>query len=151
MFDSAQLCLFRVSSILPALTPGPDILTVIARGGVSQGRKPALVSVAGFTLSCINHTLILVIGIAVLLKALPTAFNIIKYIGAAYLAYIGIQIIRHPKHVRTLHSKKEAGLKKTFRQSILANLLNPKVALFFLAFLPKSVNPTYGHENLQLL
>lgn len=150
MFDSAQLYLFIITSLLLALTPGPDNLTVVARG-ISQGRKPALVAAAGFILGCINHTLLLMLGVAVLLKTSPLAFNIIKYLGAAYLAYVGIQMIRHRKHALTPCVNPEVSLKKIFWQSMLANLLNPKVALFFLAFLPQFVNPAYGNENLQLL
>ncbi len=149
MFDSYQLYLFCITSVLLALTPGPDILTVVARG-ISQGRKSALVAAAGFSLGCLNHTMILVLGMAALLKASPTAFSVIKYLGGAYLVYIGIQMFRHRKHLLALRANMETNLKKVFIQSILANLLNPKVALFFLAFLPQFVNPEFGHQSLQL-
>ncbi len=149
MFDSYQLYLFFITSVLLALTPGPDILTVIARG-ISQGRKPALVAAAGFSLGCLNHTVVLVLGMAALLKASPTAFSVIKYMGGAYLVYIGIQMIRHRRRMLSPRANMEANLKKIFIQSILANLLNPKVVLFFLAFLPQFVNPEFGHQSLQL-
>lgn len=149
MFDSYQLYLFFITSVLLALTPGPDILTVVARG-ISQGRKPALVAAAGFSLGCLNHTVVLVLGMAALLKASPTAFSVIKYLGGAYLVYIGIQMIRHRRHTLSPRANMEANLKKIFIQSILANLLNPKVVLFFLAFLPQFVNPEFGHQSLQL-
>ena len=150
MFTQAQLSLFIITSVLLAFTPGPDILTVIARG-ISQGRKPALVAAAGFALGCLNHTLILVLGVAALIKASPAAFSVIKYLGGAYLAYIGVQMIRHRKHALTPRANLEGSLRKIFWQSVLANLLNPKVALFFLAFLPQFVNPGFGHESLQIL
>lgn len=150
MPDSTQLYLFIITSVLVALTPGPDILTVIARG-ISQGHKPAIVAATGFALGCLNHTMILVLGVAALLKASPMAFSIIKHLGAAYLAYIGIQMIRHRKHTLAPHPSPKISLKKVFMQSILANLLNPKVALFFLAFLPQFITPGFGHESLQLL
>ena len=149
MFDSYQLYLFFITSVLLALTPGPDILTVVARG-ISQGRKPALVAAAGFSLGCLNHTVVLVLGMAALLKASPTAFSVIKYLGGAYLVYIGIQMIRHRRRMLSPRANMEANLKKIFIQSILANLLNPKVVLFFLAFLPQFVNPEFGHQSLQL-
>lgn len=142
--------LFIATSVLLALTPGPDILTVIARG-LSEGRKAALTAAAGFGLGCLNHTLILVLGIAALLKASPTSLSIIKHVGALYLAYIGVQMIRHRKHALTLKDTPQGGLKKIFFQSVLANLLNPKVILFFLAFLPQFTNPAVGSESLQLL
>ena len=91
------------------------------------------------------------LGVADLLKASPAAFSVIKYLGATYLAYIGIQMIRNRKHALTPRSDRETSLKKVFLQSVLANLLNPKVALFFLAFLPQFVNHAHGHESLQLL
>ncbi len=150
MLNQAQLPLFVFAATLLALTPGPDILTVIARG-ISQGRKAAIIAALGFALGCFNHTLILVLGIAALVKASPLAFSIIKYLGAIYLAYIGIQMIRQRKHTLTLKANLETNLKKIFLQSILANLLNPKVILFFLAFLPQFVSPPLGHESMQLL
>ena len=117
MFTLTQISLFSLTFALVALTPGPDILTVVARG-ISQGRKPALVAAAGFALGCINHTLILVLGVAALLKASPAAFSVIKYLGAAYLAYIGIQMIRNRKHALTPRSDRETSLKKVFLQSV---------------------------------
>ena len=111
MFDSYQLYLFFITSVLLALTPGPDILTVVARG-ISQGRKPALVAAAGFSLGCLNHTVVLVLGMAALLKASPTAFSVIKYLGGAYLVYIGIQMIRHRRRMLAPRANMEANLKK---------------------------------------
>lgn len=150
MFNQAQLSLFVIAAALVAFTPGPDILTVIARG-ISQGRKAAIVAALGFSVGCLNHTLILVLGIAALIKASPLAFSVIKYLGAAYLAYIGIQMILHRNRALTPRANLENNLRKIFLQSVLANLLNPKVILFFLAFLPQFVKADYGHESLQLL
>ncbi|MBQ4132621.1 MAG: LysE family translocator [Desulfovibrionaceae bacterium] len=149
MFSQAQLSLFMLSAVLLALTPGPDILTVVARG-ISQGRRAAVTAALGFSLGCLNHTLILVLGVSALIKASPLAFSIIKYLGALYLAYIGIQMIRFRKLALAPKTNSEAQTGRIFWQSVLANLLNPKVALFFLAFLPQFVVPAHGNESLQL-
>ena len=150
MLSTTQMYVFITSAMLLAITPGPDILTVLARG-IAQGRKAASVTALGLALGCINHTLILVLGVAALLKASPAAFSVIKYLGGAYLAYIGIQMIRHRGNVLTPSAGNAKSLHKIFIQSILANLLNPKVALFFLAFLPQFVQPGPMAESLQLL
>ena len=150
MLSASQMYIFIASAMLLAITPGPDVLTVLARG-IAQGRKEALVTAVGLALGCINHTLILVLGVAALLKASPAAFSIIKYLGGAYLAYIGIQMIRHRENALQPATSKVKSLHKIFMQSILANLLNPKVALFFLAFLPQFVQPGPMPESLQLL
>ena len=149
MCSQSQLSLFILAAVLVALTPGPDILTVVARG-ISQGRKAALTAAAGFALGCLNHTLILVLGISALLRASPLAFSLIKYLGAAYLAWVGLQMIRGCKRALALEAAVENDCKKIFWQSVLANLLNPKVALFFLAFLPQFTDPARGHESAQL-
>lgn len=147
---STQIYLFIASAILLAITPGPDVLTVLARG-IAQGHKAAAVSALGFALGCLNHTLVLVLGVSALLKASPAAFNFIKYFGAAYLAYIGIQMIRQRSTALAPAAGKNKSLPKIFVQSVLANLLNPKVALFFLAFLPQFVQPGTMPQSLQLL
>lgn len=149
MINGAELLLFITTSMLLAITPGPDVLTVIARG-IAQGRKQASVAALGFALGCLNHTLIVMMGAAALLKASPAAFSIIKYLGAAYIIYIGIQMIRH-RASTTLPAAKQSSMRKIFQQSMLANLLNPKVALFFLAFLPQFTISNGWPESLQLL
>ncbi len=150
MLSANQIYLFIISAVVMAFAPGPDILTVLARG-ISQGRREAFAAATGFALGCINHTLILVLGVAALLKASPTALTIIKWGGAFYLIYIGIQMIRSRKSILMPEEKKAVTLKTIFMQSVLANLLNPKVILFFLSFLPQFVRPEQGSTTWQLL
>lgn len=151
MIEPAQLLLFAGSVFLLALTPGPDILYVLARG-LSQGRKAGLCAAAGFNLGVIVHTLFAAFGISAVLAASATAFMVIKFAGAAYLIYLGLKMLRASGTAGAVNGDRQRmPLRVIFRQSIVANVLNPKVALFFLAFLPQFTNPGQGPVALQML
>lgn len=149
MPDLTHIILFLTASAVLAITPGPDIIYVLTRG-IAQGRKAALVAAFGFNLGVIAHTLFAVFGLSAILRTSAIAYACIKYAGAAYLIYIGIQLFRARKEQSNTADTSASSLQTIFRQTIIANILNPKVALFFLAFLPQFVDPARGNAKWQM-
>ena len=139
--------LFLAASIAITAAPGPDNLQVLARG-ISQGRAAGLVAALGFAAGISFHTTLAALGVAALLKSSPMAFEAVKLAGAAYLVWIGIKAIRS-KGLSTAHERPSQPLAVVFRQSVIGNLLNPKVTLFFIVFLPQFVNP-HGAQGVML-
>ena len=131
--------LFLATSIAITLAPGPDNLQVLARG-ISQGRAAGLVAALGFAAGITFHTTLATLGVAALLRSSPLAFQAIKYAGAAYLIWIGIKALRS-QGLATAHERPAQPLWSVFRQSVFGNMLNPKVTLFFLVFLPQFIEP----------
>lgn len=142
MFGIQNLSLFLVSCILLNLTPGQDTIYIIGRS-VAQGRKAGILSAFGIMTGVLIHTLFASLGLSVILATSSLAFSILKYAGAAYLVWIGIGFLRNDGHDERLKMIEEKRLMpwKIYRQGVLTNLLNPKVALFFLSFLPQFVDP----------
>lgn len=144
MLEAHDFWLFLSASFLLWLTPGPDTMYILART-ISQGRLAGLFSVLGVSAGILAHTLFAAIGLSAILATSALAFTVVKSIGAAYLIYLGIQAWRS-NHTRAGSSGVAAqGRTKLFYQGFLTNLLNPKIALFFLAFLPQFVAP--GSDN----
>ena len=139
--------LFLAASIAITAAPGPDNLQVLARG-ISQGRAAGLVAAIGFAAGISFHTTLAALGVAALLKSSPIAFEAVKLAGAAYLIWIGIKAIRS-KGLSSAHERPSQPLAVVFRQSVIGNLLNPKVTLFFIVFLPQFVNP-HGGQSVML-
>ena len=139
--------LFLAASVAITMAPGPDNLQVLARG-ISQGRAAGLVAALGFAAGISFHTTLAALGIAALLKSSPIAFQAVKLAGAAYLVWIGIKSIRS-KGLSTAHERPSQPLAVVFRQSVIGNMLNPKVTLFFIVFLPQFVNP-HGAQSVVL-
>ncbi|MGF6371014.1 threonine/homoserine/homoserine lactone efflux protein [Paraburkholderia sp. RAU6.4a] len=131
--------LFLATSIAITVAPGPDNLQVLARG-ISQGRAAGLVAALGFAAGITFHTTLAALGVAALLRSSPLAFEAIKLAGAAYLVWIGIKALRS-QGLATAHERAPQPLSTVFRQSVLGNLMNPKVTLFFVVFLPQFVQP----------
>ena len=150
MLDPSKLIIFASASMILAITPGPDIIYTLARG-ITQGRKAALYAAMGFNIGPIFHTICAAIGLSAVLRSSALAYQGIKYLGAAYLIYIGIQTWR--SHSLTPKEGKTDFLnpKAIFKQTIICNILNPKVALFFLAFLPQFVDPAEGSVGIQMI
>jgi len=149
MLEVDQILLFATTAILLAVTPGPDIIYVITRG-ITQGRASAMAAAAGFSLGNIFHTAFVILGISAIIKASAIAFTMIKIAGAVYLAYIGIKIFMS-KGVETAEKDDKLLKPRTvFLQSIIANILNPKVAIFFIALFPQFVRTQNGNEALQI-
>jgi threonine/homoserine/homoserine lactone efflux protein len=139
--------LFLAASIAITVAPGPDNLQVLARG-ISQGRAAGLVAALGFAAGISFHTTLAALGVAALLKSSPMAFEAVKLAGAAYLVWIGIKAIRS-KGLSSAHERPSQPLAVVFRQSVIGNLMNPKVTLFFIVFLPQFVNP-HGGQSVML-
>ena len=143
------LIAFVVASLALLATPGPDLLAVIGRG-VGQGRYAAIVTVIGYALGDAIQTTFAILGLSALIRSSAIAFEIVKYIGAIYLVFLGIQEIRHKQSRMVKKSKEIISPAVVLRQSIVASILNPKTALFFLAFLPQFVDVTKGNIKVQL-
>lgn len=144
-----DIALFLVASALLTVAPGPDIVYVLARGA-SQGVKAGLAAAMGFATGCIFHTALAALGVAALIRSTPVAFDAVRYAGAAYLAWIGIQALRHRSAFAVAASGDRRALATIYRQSVIGNVLNPKVTLFFLAFLPQFVDRDAGNAGVQM-
>jgi threonine/homoserine/homoserine lactone efflux protein len=151
MISLDNFLLFAFASLMLNITPGNDMLYVATRSA-SQGVKAGIVSSLGIAGGCIVHLLAAVIGLSAIIANSAVAFNIIKYIGAAYLVYLGIRSFLSKQNKFNLNDKIEKqSLSKLFWQGVFTNVLNPKVALFFLAFLPQFIHPEKGNAALQIL
>ena len=142
---------FAFASLMLNITPGADMLYVAARS-TSQGVKAGIVSALGITVGCIVHLLAAVLGLSAIIAGSALAFSIIKYAGAVYLIYLGVSAFFSKQNVFHLN-KNPAPLPliKIFRQGVVTNVLNPKVALFFLAFLPQFIHPGKANAQWQIL
>lgn len=151
MISLNDFLLFAFASLMLNITPGNDMLYVATRS-TSQGIKAGTVSSLGIAGGCIVHLLAAVIGLSAIIASSAVAFNVIKYIGAAYLIYLGIKAFLSNQNKFSISDKIEKkSLSKLFWQGVLTNVLNPKVALFFLAFLPQFIHPEKGNTALQIL
>jgi threonine/homoserine/homoserine lactone efflux protein len=150
--DPNLLAVFLVATVALNLSPGPDMFYVISRS-LEQGRRAGIVSALGVGAGTLVHTLVTAVGLSAILVSIPVAFDAIRYAGAAYLAYLGLRILlakRQDKTTATPEHDLRASLWGVFRQGVLTNVLNPKVALFFLAFLPQFVDSSRGPVALQI-
>jgi threonine/homoserine/homoserine lactone efflux protein len=150
MLNLERLPLFILTSLILLLTPGPAVLYIIARS-VDQGRRAGLVSVASIEVGNFFHALAAALGLSALLLSSALAFSVVKYLGAAYLVYLGIRKILSPPPAAETESGRPQSLRQIFFQGVTVAVLNPKTALFFVAFLPQFVNPGRGQVALQLL
>jgi len=134
------------------LIPGPAVLYIIARSA-SQGTRAGLVSVAGIHLGTTVHVAAAVAGLSALVAASATAFATVKLAGATYLIYMGIRSLRQLRHGAepTGTPIESRPLRRVFRDAVLVNVLNPKTAVFFLAFVPQFIDPSAGGATTQLL
>ncbi len=142
--------LFLVAAMMLTLAPGPDNIYVLTRG-VAQGKKAGLVAALGFSSGLFFHTLLAVLGFAAIIKAYPAAYHALQYAGAAYLVYLGIRTLRSAASMSLDATMAPVSLSRIYWQSVIANILNPKVTLFFIAFLPQFVNVQAGHVAWQML
>jgi threonine/homoserine/homoserine lactone efflux protein len=146
----SNFALFFTASWVLIITPGPDMIYVVTRG-ISQGRKAGVISAIGVTLGILVHTIFAAFGLAILLRTSALAFLVVKFAGAGYLIYLGVQAVRIKSDFMFTNDKPNVGIKKIFVQGILSNVLNPKIALFFLAFLPQFVHPDNGSAAIQMV
>ena len=144
-----DLALFATAAIVLLLIPGPAVLYIVARS-VDQGRVAGLASAAGIATGTLMHVVAASAGLSALLLSSATAFSVVRYAGAAYLVYLGIKKLRErPETANGIHHVKAVPMRKVFAQGTMVNVLNPKTALFFFAFLPQFVSPARGHVSLQ--
>jgi len=151
-----DLWLFAATVFVFNLTPGPDLLFTLART-LQHGVRGGVAAACGIGAGCIVHTLAAAFGLAAVLAASADAFSVVKWIGAAYLVWLAIGLLRaEPKvdaDAPTVVAKaaSEASLGRIFRQGLLTNALNPKVAIFFLAFLPQFIDVASPHKTYAFL
>lgn len=149
MIDPAAYLLFLGASLVLLLTPGPAVLYIVARS-VEQGRLGGIVSVAGVGLGNLAHVAAAAIGVSAIIAASALAFSVLKYLGAAYLIWLGIKTLRARATPLTLEVEGKP-LARLFTEGAIVAALNPKTALFFLAFLPQFISPAAGAVWLQIL
>jgi threonine/homoserine/homoserine lactone efflux protein len=148
--SSHDFALFALASLLLNLTPGADMLYVISRS-TTQGVKAGMMSALGITTGCLVHITAAVFGLSMIIMKSAMAFAFIKYAGAAYIIWLGIKsLIAHSSYDVNTNISKDSYL-KIFTQGAFINILNPKVALFFLAFLPQFIDVNANQIELQTL
>jgi threonine/homoserine/homoserine lactone efflux protein len=153
MPSALSLLLFSGAALVLLVVPGPAVLYIVARSA-SQGRRAGLVSVAGIHTGTVVHVLAALLGLSALVVASATAFSTVKLAGAAYLVYLGVRALTARGHTTgepVPGSSPDRPLRRVFADGVVLNILNPKTALFFLAFVPQFVDVGAGHPSLQLL
>lgn len=150
MIPLTALPLFLLASWALNIVPGPDMLYVLARGA-NQGRRAGLASALGIAGGCVIQMSLVALGLAGILAAVPLAYDIVKFVGAGYLIYLGIRGLLSRQNTLETPQIEQTALWRVFAQGVVTNVLNPKVALFFLAFLPQFTSPAYGSVPLQII
>jgi threonine/homoserine/homoserine lactone efflux protein len=151
---TASLTVFMFAALALNISPGPDMLYVISRS-LEQGRRAGVVSALGIGAGTLVHTFVAAIGLSAILLSLPIAFDFIKYAGSVYLIYLGIRMLLARSNSKATADSPAVtnndGLRSVFRQGVTTNVLNPKVALFFLAFLPQFIDRSSGALAPQMM
>lgn len=151
MPDFATLALFAAAALALCATPGPDMLLIASRSA-SQGKASGFATLAGIQVGTYCHALAAALGLSQLFLVVPVAYDIVRYAGAAYLLYLAWQAFRSPG---ALQAPVAGGYRYpigvVFRQGLLTNLLNPKMALFVLALFPQFIDPAVGSVAMQIM
>ena len=150
MLDPHSLLLFISAGLLLNITPGPDVLYIVGRS-VSQGRVAGVVSALGIAAGCLVHIAAAALGLSALMVALPLAYDAVRYVGAAYLIWLGVRALRSRAGALEVRAMERVSHGRIFRQGMITNVLNPKVAMFFLAFLPQFTDAARGSLPLQFV
>ena len=150
MPDLYHFGLFVAAAIVLNAMPGPGVLYIVMRS-IDQGRRAGLLSVAGVAVGALIHSSAAAFGLSALLLSSSIAFEMVKYLGAAYLIFLGVQKFVKREDPAKAVERANATPFRVFYQGVLANTLNPKTALFFFAFLPQFVNVSRGSVALQVL
>jgi threonine/homoserine/homoserine lactone efflux protein len=150
MPDSQTLLLFITAALLLLLTPGPAVFYIVARS-LDQGRLAGLVSTLGINTGTLFHIAAAAFGLSALLMSSALAFGIVKYLGAAYLVYLGIRTLLERAEETAQEVRQVKALRRVYYEAVLVNLLNPKTALFFFAFLPQFIDPGRGAVSTQVV
>jgi len=152
MFGITNFEAFIFAGIILNLTPGADTMYILGRS-ISQGKKAGTLSALGIATGALVHCLFAALGLSVILAKSALAFEIVKYAGAVYLIYLGIKMLmsKTAENFELKNNNGQVNYKKIYLSGILTNVLNPKIALFFLAFLPQFINPEYSQSFLPFL
>ena len=150
MPGSSSLLLFVSAAVVLLAIPGPAVLYVTSRS-IGQGRRAGFISALGIGVGTLVHAAAAAAGLSALLMSSAMAFSVVKYLGAAYLIYLGIQKLRREESLEPTQEAPRTKLSRVFGQGIVVNILNPKTALFFFAFLPQFVDASRGNVALQIL
>lgn len=150
MIDTPSLIIFIGAALALLLAPGPAVLYIVARS-IDQGSFAGIISVLGIGLGSLIHVIAAALGLSALLVSSALAFMIVKYLGAAYLIYLGMTTLFKKSAPIDEEKPQEQSLFQIFRQGVIVNVLNPKTALFFFAFLPQFVDAGNGSVSLQIL
>ena len=149
MPDLNSLISFAVASVALLVIPGPAVIYIVNRS-VADGRQIGLAAVVGLELGTFMHVLAATVGLSAILATSENAFNVVKYLGASYLVLIGLRTLtRKPEAISTSASSMTQS--QAFRQGFIINTLNPKIALFFLSFLPQFIDPNISSNARQSL
>jgi RhtB (resistance to homoserine/threonine) family protein len=143
---------FLIAGILLNLTPGNDTIFILTKS-IAQGKKAGIMSVLGIATGSLIHTTLAALGLSIIIAKSVLAFTIVKYAGAAYLLYVGFKMITDKKKLDTpiSASTKKVNLLRIYRDAMLTNVLNPKVAMFFIAFLPQFIDPDYQNSIIPFM
>ncbi len=150
MPEPATLALFAVSALVLVAVPGPNLIYIVTRS-IDQGRGAGVASAFGVETATLVHVAAAAVGLSAALASSSAAFNIVKYAGAAYLLYLGVRTLLARNAGAGDEARPEVPPRRVYAEGFVVNLLNPKVALFFLAFLPQFVDPDAGRAWLQVL
>ena len=150
MLSETGVALFLTTSLVVIVAPGPDNILVLTRG-VTLGRKAALVSATGASVGLVAHSLFAAAGLSALLAQSAVAFSVVKYVGAVYLIFLGVRALLAREDLVLARGAAPIGLRSVFVQAVASNVFNPKIAVFFLAYLPQFADPTAGGMAPQLL
>jgi threonine/homoserine/homoserine lactone efflux protein len=150
LISHSSLLLFVTGAAILLVIPGPAVTYIVSRS-IGHGRTAGLVSVLGITTGTVCHIIAATLGLTAVLASSALAFQSIKYVGAAYLIYLGIKTLLQKDERFVEAARGETSSLRLYGQGLLVCLLNPKTALFFLAFLPQFVDPVRGHVTLQIL
>lgn len=146
----SSLLIFVSAAALLLAIPGPAIFYIVGRS-IGHSRSAGLVSALGIGVGTLVHTVAAAVGLSALLVSSATAFSVVKYLGAAYLIYLGVQKLRRHESFDASPDAPRTTITRVFAQGIVVNVLNPKTALFFFAFLPQFIDPARGHVATQIL
>lgn len=148
MIGASVLVAFIPVALALVVSPGPDSIYTLTRS-ISDGGSAGVLAAAGSSTGSLVHTTAAVLGLSVILRTSALAFTVVKFVGAAYLVYLGVQTLRNPEEFEITPDETGYTPAQSYQQALLINVLNPKVALFFLAFLPQFVRPS-GSFTLQI-
>jgi threonine/homoserine/homoserine lactone efflux protein len=143
LLAETHIALFLTASVALIVATGPDNILVLTRG-VAQGRGAALVSAASASLGLVVHSAFAAAGLSALLNQSVVAFSVVKYVGAAYLVYLGVRALLDRGRLAPARGEEPVGLRKVFVQAVVSDVMNPKIAVFFLAYLPQFADPASG-------